>query len=128
MFRRFLVSADAQQGQAVSGTPDKINNEHRMSIVYRRVVLSIGVIFQPCPWYILVSRNWTSSVKNITSPKVKIAKYMPRSLSVTRPTRRANAKDMRLAITIITGKGNVFCSRAIVYMPRPKNAAGANDM
>jgi hypothetical protein len=65
---------------------------------------------------------------NTTSPKVKIAKYMPLSLRVTRPMGRASRKLRRPPIGIITGKGNILCRKPIVYMPTPKNAAGANDM
>ncbi|GAH95193.1 unnamed protein product [marine sediment metagenome] len=63
-----------------------------------------------------------------TSPKVKIAKYMPLSLRVKAPTGRATQKLARPPIPITIGRGNASPSMAEVYMPTPKKAADASDM
>jgi hypothetical protein len=53
---------------------------------------------------------------------------MPLSLRVKAPTRRARQKLARAPIQITIGKENAFPNRAEVYMPTPKNAAGASEI
>jgi hypothetical protein len=55
-----------------------------------------------------------------------MAKYMPLSLRVIRPTKRPREKLNEPAIRITIGKGNAW-SIAEVYTPTPKNAATASD-
>jgi hypothetical protein len=60
--------------------------------------------------------------------KVNMMKYMPLSLRVSRPIKRASIKLMRLPARITTSRGNVFPMRAEVYTPTPKKAADASEM
>jgi hypothetical protein len=59
---------------------------------------------------------------------VNIAKYIPLSLRVKAPTRRARQKLARAPIPITKGKDRAFPRMAAVYMPTPKNAAGASEI
>jgi len=60
--------------------------------------------------------------------KVNMMKYMPLSLSVSRPIKRARIKLNTLPAIITIGRGNAFPRIAEVYTPTPKKAAEANEI
>jgi hypothetical protein len=60
--------------------------------------------------------------------KVNMMKYMPLSLRVSRPMKRASIKLTRPPMTITTGRDNACPSIAEVYTPTPKKAADASDI
>jgi hypothetical protein len=53
---------------------------------------------------------------------------MPLSLKVRAPMRRARQILATPPMAITIGKGNTFPIMAEVYMPTPKNAAGAREI
>jgi hypothetical protein len=55
-------------------------------------------------------------------------KYMPLSLRVSRPMKRATMKLTRPLIMITAGKGSACPNIAEVYTPTPKKAADASEM
>jgi hypothetical protein len=77
---------------------------------------------------IVVSHHRRKCLISSLIEKVNMMKYMPLSLKVSRPIKRASIKLKRLPATITTGRGNAFPNRAEVYMPTPKKAAEANEM
>jgi len=60
--------------------------------------------------------------------KVTMMKYIPLSLRVSRPIKKASIKLTRPPMAITTGKGNAFPSIAEAYTPTPKKAADASEM
>jgi len=59
---------------------------------------------------------------------VNMMKYMPLSLRVKKPMKRARQKLTRPPITITAGRGNTNPSIAEAYTPTPKKAADASEM
>ena len=61
-------------------------------------------------------------------PKVNMIKYIPLSLRVMRPIKKASIKLTRPPPAITKGRGNASPEMAEKYTPTPKNAAEARDI